>query len=346
MLSAACAPPVASGDARGGIPFDASKPAEDAKSGASGDGGLQDVRDGEFGDAAGGLDGTTERDSSDAPPSPDAEAIDGPSAEADAPDTGGIGTLWASPGLPPWDAPTLAHVHSVRASGTAMGNSGTVFAKMGDSITEYPPFLYEIGNGNYQLGAYGALAATISQFTSTTLYDGSNSFNRYSDAAQAGWTSADALGPPDAVTLEISEIHPAYAIVMFGTNDLETDSVATYSGHMDTLVSQAESAGVVVVLSTIPDREDLAQGPQLVAQFNQAIMALAASRHLPLVDLFAALSSLPGQGLGPDQIHPSVEPLPDGGTTPADFTSAGLQYGFDVRNLLTVQALDRLRQIP
>lgn len=282
-------------------------------------------------------------DASDAPGVSDAPDAPGLS---DATDAGDPATLWAGPGLPVWDGATVAHVKSVRASGLAQGNSPAVFAKMGDSITEYPPFLYDVGNGNYQLGTYGALSGAISFFSSTVLYDGSNCFNRYSDAAQAGWTSADALGPPDAVTLEISEIHPAYAIVMFGTNDLESASVAQYTSDMGTLVDQAESAGVVVVLSTIPDREDFAQAPGRVTSFNQAIRDLAASRHLPIVDLFTALSSLPGSGLGPDEVHPSVEPEPDGGISPADFTAAGLQYGFDVRNLLTIEALDRLRGIP
>lgn len=267
-------------------------------------------------------------------------------------DAAAAGSLWASPGLPPWDAATLAHVDAVRTRGAALGNQSTVFAKVGDSITAWPPFLYAIGNGDYGIGAYGALAATIAFFASTPLFDGSNTFNRTSDAAEAGWTCADALGPPDAVQQEIGEIHPMYAVVMLGTNDIEDTDVSTYQQNLTTIVAEAESLGTVVVLSTIPDRRDFEGAAGRVSAFNGAIEGIVAARHLPWIDLFSALAALPNEGLGPDLVHPSIEPGADGGVSPpdqpsrCDFTAAGLSYGFDVRNLLTVQALDRLRRIP
>lgn len=291
-------------------------------------------------------DGST--DAADASGTADVSTSDGEKATSDAawPNAGDAGSLWASPGLPAWDAATIMYVQSVRGRGLGLGNAGTVFAKMGDSITAWPPFLYDIGDGHCTLGTYGALEQTITFFSATRLFDGSNSFNRMSDGATAGWTAADALGPPDAVKQELSELHPAYAIVMFGTNDIESTPLATYQQNMNRIMNEADAAGTVVVLSTIPDRQDFTEAPQRVPVFNDAIRSIASTRHLPLVDLFAALAALPKEGLGPDSIHPSLEPTADGGTNPTDFTESGLRYGFDVRNLLTVQALDRLRQIP
>jgi hypothetical protein len=45
---------------------------------------------------------------------------------------------------------------------------------------------------------------------------------------------------------------------------------------------------------------------------------------------------LPNEGLGPDGIHPSAAP------DSADFTADSLQFGYTVRNLTALQALDAL----
>ncbi|MBP6835339.1 MAG: hypothetical protein KA978_31430, partial [Deltaproteobacteria bacterium] len=67
--------------------------------------------------------------------------------------------------------------------------------------------------------------------------------------------------------------------------------------------------------------------------------------HVPLLDYWAALQTLPSHGVSPDRIHPSVY-VTGGSTEPAYFTEAGLRYGYNMRNLTAIQMLDRMRRLP
>ncbi|HEY5920234.1 MAG TPA: SGNH/GDSL hydrolase family protein, partial [Kofleriaceae bacterium] len=72
--------------------------------------------------------------------------------------------------------------------------------------------------------------------------------------------------------------------------------------------------------------------------FNRFIRAIAQGRGIPLVDLHRDMAPLPNRGLSSDGIHPSVSP--NGACV---LTSAGLAYGYNVRNLISVEALARVR---
>ena len=103
------------------------------------------------------------------------------------------------------------------------------------------------------------------------------------------------------------------------------------------------AAGVVPLLSTIPPRADTPQAERRVLELNDVIRGLAASRRVPLMDLYAAVMLLPHHGLNPDGIH-----------LRADFTNAAphgcwltresLANGMNMRNLVTLTALDRARR--
>ncbi len=253
--------------------------------------------------------------------------------------------------LPAWDLATVAHVRQVRDRGVAMGNRVTVFAKIGDSITESGSFLSDVGFGWGSLGTYTALDPTIRAFRATALdrQDGEarNSFNRASVCATAGWTTSDALsgGTSSPLRRELAATRPAWAIVMYGTNDIDRGTVTTFSANLGTIVDIIEANGTVAVVSTIPDRND-GPGPAASAlRFNEAIRTLTAARHIPLLDYWAAMQPLPSRGVSSDRIHPSVYAM-GGSVEPAYFTAAGLQYGYNMRNLTAIQMLDRLRTLP
>jgi hypothetical protein len=275
--------------------------------------------------------------------------------DAGTPDTGAQADVGALPGdgvaLPAWDSATVAHVREVRARGVAMGNRLTVFAKIGDSITESGSFLSDVGFGWGSLGPYTALDPTIQYFRMTALpaQDGQarNSFNRASVSATAGWTTDDALagGSSSPFRRELAAIHPAWAIVMYGTNDIDRSNVTMFRANLNTMVDIAETGGTVVALSTIPDRNDGAGPAASALRFNDTIRAVAAARHIPLLDFWAALQSLPSHGVSADHIHPSVY-VTGGSTEPAYFTDAGLRFGYNVRNLTAIQMLDRLHNLP
>ena len=258
-----------------------------------------------------------------------------------------VGTPIASlDAVPAFDAATLDRVRALRAMGAMRGMRAEVFAKIGDSITESASFLSDIGHGWYDLGGYRALEPTVALFRRTTFADGSNSFTRASSCAMGGWVAAYALSgdPMSALRREMDFTRPAWTIVMYGTNDLDHVSPMEFSGTMTRILDIVESYGSVPILSTIPDRLDRAKAGGRVAGFNDAIRALATARHTPLMDYWRVLQPLPNHGVDTDGIHPSAY-APRGNVSCGVLTPAGLQYGYNVRNLVALFALDRLRAI-
>jgi hypothetical protein len=107
---------------------------------------------------------------------------------------------------------------------------------------------------------------------------------------------------------------------------------------MQSLIDSLASRGIVPVLYTIPPylapRRGLANGPTM----NAIIRGIAQSRAIPLIDFERELLPLPDHGLW-DGTHPRVE---FGGCV---FTAEGLRHGYNVRNLITMQALARVRHV-
>jgi hypothetical protein len=198
--------------------------------------------------------------------------------------------------LPAFDAATEAHVRDLVARGRARGNRHDVVAKIGDSITESASFLMDCGSGWYRLGEHPEVEPTIRYFAARMFDDGRNSLNRASLCATAGWTSGDALqGDPDSpLARELEASRPQWAIVMYGTNDLERSDVASYRANMARIVDVIEARDVVAVLSTIPPRMDGEPYASRVASFNDVVRGLARARHLPLIDYWLALEPIDG----------------------------------------------------
>jgi lysophospholipase L1-like esterase len=250
--------------------------------------------------------------------------------------------------VPTFDAATIAHVREVRTRGVARGMRLNVFAKIGDSITESASFLSDIGFGWYELGSWTSLEPTVRYFSTQTITGSANSFNRASVCAMGGWVSQYALsGDPDsALRRELDATRPAYAMVMYGTNDLDRYSTAVFRTNMERIVDIIEANGTVATISTIPDRLDRPDAGALVPMFNQTIRDIAAARHLPLMDYWAALQPLPRRGVDTDGIHPSPYVTASGGTACGVLTTAGLRAGYNMRNLVALVLLDRLRNLP
>jgi hypothetical protein len=228
-----------------------------------------------------------------------------------------------------------------------MGNVDDVFMKIGDSITGSIYYLLDIGNGPSWLGPdlEAPLRPLINTYLASILVDGSNPFSRLSNCAQGGMTTADALGSINWIQIEVADIQPMYALMMYGTDDLAIMSAATYESNLGKVVDLVEAFGVVLAVSTIPERPGLDNGVQIIQDFNDAIRRTAASRHLPLMDLHAGLATLPNQGIGDDNVHLTAELDADGGSLSADMSSVGRAYGYNFRNLVTIELYDRLRAL-
>lgn len=248
--------------------------------------------------------------------------------------------------LPALDGATVARIRELRAAGASRGNRANVFAKIGDSITESGSFLFDIGEGWAELGGFGGLASTVDYFRAQSLGGGRNSFNRASVCATAGWTAGSALerDPSSPLRAELAATRPGYAVVMYGTNDIDMTSPDTLQANLARVAQIIEENGTVPILSTIPDRTDRGAAGSLALTMNQRIRSIAAARHIPLMDYWAALQPLPARGLDGDGIHPNVY-RNNGDPQAGNFGAAGLRFGYNTRNLVTLLALDRVRAV-
>ena len=273
------------------------------------------------------------------PPPPDVARPDGALPDGGDPGAG------ASEVLPAFDAETDTRVRVLVARGRARGNRHDVVAKIGDSITESASFLQDCGMGWYTLGAHAGLEPTIRYFSTRPMPEGRNPLSRQSLSATAGWTAAHALmgGATSPLAQELDATNPQWAVVMYGTNDLERFDLATYRANLARVLDTIVMRDVVPVVSTIPDRTDREPFVSRVATWNDAIRALARERHLPVVDDNAALRPLPQRGLSSDGIHPNIYDQSPTDARACVFTPEGLAHGYNMRNLTTLQILERLR---
>lgn len=253
------------------------------------------------------------------------------------------------------DAAMKARLRTVWQTGQARGRRANVLAKVGDSITSSGSFLSDIGDGNAVLGSHRELAPIVAYYRAMRVdrlgRAGHNSLNRQSLAAHPSWTGAEILSLPGTwpdpapLAQEYAAINPAVAVIMLGTNDLDRTGVDFFGQNLAAIVETSLQAGVIPVLSTIPDRQDSPQAAARTLVFNDAIRAEAAVAQVPLIDYWAALQSLPRLGLQADLVHPSIYPAARGYQASVTFTDRALRYGWNVRNFLTLQMLARLKAI-
>jgi Bacterial SH3 domain len=233
-----------------------------------------------------------------------------------------------------------AHARQIFVAGQALGNQADVFSKVGDSNTDNPAFLTPFDQGNYSLGTYADLAPTISYFK--------GSFSRISSAAVGGFSTAKVLDPANdrgpcnagetPLACEYRVNKPSVALILLGTGDQH--SWQGFEARYRTVIEYTIKQGIVPVLMTKADDLESKEDTAPVGFTNDTIRRLALEYDIPLLDLRQAVEPLPNLGCGPDGFH--YNSPPDGQTT--TFDSAHLTYGFNMRNLTALQALDALRR--
>lgn len=228
--------------------------------------------------------------------------------------------------------------------GQAFGLHPDVFVKVGDSISVAAQWLKPVAEGFTQTADYAYLDEVIDSFTV-------ESFARSSAATGIGWSAYGVLQPEYVMSdecfpaesplmCEYRLMQPAIALIMFGTNDVGILDPAEYRYNMTRIIETTIGQGIIPVLSTIPPRIDY---EERVDRFNQIVRDLAAEYHLPLVDYFAAMWTLPGFGLDEDGVHPNSPP--HGFVGSVDFSAENLYYGYVARNLVTLQMLDAVHRV-
>jgi uncharacterized protein YraI len=244
-------------------------------------------------------------------------------------------------------------IQGIVKRGKDRGNNLRVFAKVGDCMSDHWAFLSVIGFKRYDLGKYGNLQAVIDHFSVPPRPNTHNSFDIDSQASHNGFNSAGVLnfafantkgnehlcvGNESPMTCEYRVNKPIVAIIMFGTADVLTMTPREFNYYMRIIINETMTTGIVPLLSTFPENPNVAQQSY---QINQVILTIAKEKNLPVMNLQAALSGLPNNGIDNDGIHLTVPP--DGNS--AIFDEAHLKYGYTVRNLVTLQALDAIRPL-
>ncbi len=230
-------------------------------------------------------------------------------------------------------------VESLRAVRARAAHDDAVFAKVGDSITVSDQFLHCLDGDALELDGR-PLQPAIDHFAAGDAA-GSSPFDRASLAAAVGWHAGRALeGSPTPLQQEVTALDPAFALVMFGSNDIGIITFEDYANALLDIADQLLDQGIVPIFSTFPPRGDDPAVDAEVPFWNLAVRAVAEARQVPLVDLHAALVELPAFGLGPDDLHPSAF---SGGA--CVFTAEALDDGYNVRNLLTAEALARVHAL-
>jgi len=229
----------------------------------------------------------------------------------------------------------LSAMAQVAARGKANGLKSQVFSRAGDCHAGGAWFLRFFGEGKaYILSPYAYLQSALDYFK--------GSFLLTSQAQEGGFTSAHVLDSTwsnkqvcganeSPLDCELRLDRPAVMILQFGVNDVEsTLTAAQYSDNITLIVDKILGTGAIPILSTALERPIHLARAQA---FNAIIRQIAASRNLPLIDLAAAISSLPNRGIDVDGIHLS----PAGRFYSANFTRLG--DGLTMWNFLALQSL-------
>lgn len=249
--------------------------------------------------------------------------------------------------LSPLTPSVVENLRAIAAIGAAKDD---VFSKVGDSHTVSTGYLTCLNNTGLDLMTYTDLADGIAHFANGDA-GGDDPFDRVSLAAVGGKTASWAItGSPAPIDQELNAVTPRYATVMYGTNEIGSDSptenqqgvrAAAYGGNMMTLIERIIAAGAIPIISSIPPRTSIASD-RMVPLFNAIARAVAQWKQIPFVDVEKELRPLasPKYGLAGDGVH--LQTAPSGS---CDFSSGGLNYGNNVRNLHTMQMLDRMKSV-
>ncbi|MFN8531320.1 MAG: SGNH/GDSL hydrolase family protein [Anaerolineae bacterium] len=241
--------------------------------------------------------------------------------------------------------PLTEFARQIFEQGAASGRDPHLFSKVGDSMTNSSSFLVPFGTGDYVLGEYADLEAAIAYFREP---GDENAFNRTNYANALGFTTASALdstwADPDAcepnespLDCEYRIANPAFALIMFGTNDVMFFEPDQFNYFLRTILLETIDANVVPILYTYPIRPE---EPEKSVVFNQIILQIAQDYDLPLINLVRELEPLPAYGVDPnDTLHLTI-PEPPGSV--ATFEGDSLTAGYTLRNLVTLQTLDGL----
>jgi hypothetical protein len=197
----------------------------------------------------------------------------------------------------------------------------------------------------YDLGSSSDLQSIIDWYNATDL-GGVTSLTRDSLAVGDGWRVEDLLnvnncdGTRTPIQCEIDATQASVILIAVGYNDAVagTDSAA-FRDQLDQVVQIALDNNVIPVLITLRPTSDGGTTEQNTRSINDAIIDVASSRNVPLLNLWAALNMLPGKGQDGSPFTQS----PNGAGDLSD--SALSAYGLSVVNQNLLRVLNNLKMV-
>lgn len=168
----------------------------------------------------------------------------------------------------------------------------------------------------YDLGKYSEERTGVPAFIGNSIMSGVTASSVY--ARSEAHMNADrdqyvVLGGPGAVSADLLSlsteittlVHPSYLWIEIGTNDLVVaTSIPTFTSNVNTLVTNAQGAGVSVVIESTCPRGSTNN----VVPYNTALQSVASSNSVPYVDIYTVLSDGSGNykpDFMADGIHPN-----------------------------------------
>ncbi len=292
--------------------------------------------------------GSTDGASADAGPTDAADTVSdtvvddaGGDEDADTSDEAASALYPAGRTLSPLTTSVAQNIRTIAEQGATM--SDDVFAKIGASNTVNRNHLHCFAGPNVHLDGRTELSTTVDHFGAGDAA-GTSPYERESLAATVGWSALKALeGDPMPLEQEVSALSPRYGLVHFGTNDIQLRNIYQYADNLLDIADWLIARGVLPVLTSLPPRDDDASADAWVPRYNAAMRAVAQARQVPFIDLHRELVDLPDHGIGSDGIHLNV--YRPSGARGCDFSQEGLEHGHNMRNLLTIQTLDRMRRV-
>ncbi len=263
------------------------------------------------------------------PPKPDGPKPDGPPPK---PDAGAYPAVYPTGRT---QSPITAHVvANLKQIAKKKARNGKVISKIGNSITVASTFLNCFSGSSVDLAGRTHLSPTVSHF--------SPSWSRKSLCATGGWPAFKALsGSPSPLAKEVAAASPRFAVVMYGSNDIGYKNITRYADNMLDITDNLIKEGVIPLLTTIPPRDDSATANLEVPRYNAIIRAVAQARQVPMIDYHRELMTMPKHGLAGDGVHPNT--YYSGGSKACVFTTKGLTYGYNRRNLITLEGAHRAK---
>ena len=159
------------------------------------------------------------------------------------------------------------------------GKRGT-FAQFGDSITDSRAFWsalrWKRSNASAEMQAAFQL---VSGYMLNECWDQKGARFGNQSGQTIRWASKN-------LDTWLRELNPEAAILMFGTNDLNSASLEDYESTLEAVVRRCLENGTVVILSTIPPRHGKVEK---AAEFAEAARRVARRQHVPLVDFHAEI---------------------------------------------------------